>query len=77
MFEYVSRAWSITSFIYFLKFYLFICFHFWLHWVFVGMLGLSLVVTSGSWELLSTAVHGFLVVMASPVEHRLQALRLP
>ena len=43
---------------------------FWLHWVFVALHGLSLVVASG--RVLFIAVHGLLIAEASLVaEHRL------
>ena len=42
--------------------YLFI---FWLHWVFIAACGLSLVVASWGYSL--AAVHGLLIVTASPV----------
>ena len=42
--------------------------YFWLHWVFVAMSLLFLVVVSGSY---SVASHRLLVVVASIAEHRL------
>ena len=55
----------------FLKNYLFYYYYllFWLHWVFVALHGLSLVVASGAYTLV--VVCGLLTVMASLVEHRL------
>ena len=55
-------------FLFFLKINLFI--YFWLHWVFVAVQGLCLVVES--WGLLFVAVHGLLIAVASlVVEHGL------
>ena len=52
------------------KFFFFLIFNFfWLHWVFVAVCWLSLVVVSGGY---SVVVHGLLIVVASPVvEHGL------
>ena len=68
-----------NNFIYFFKIILFLFYfikkflkfiYFWLHWVFVAVLGLSLVVASRG--LLFVAVHGLLTAVASlVVEHRL------
>ena len=52
-----------------LKFILFI--YFWLHWVFVAVHGLSLVVVSGSYSLLRCA--GFSLQWLLVAEHRLYA----
>ena len=51
----------------FLFIYLFFTLYFWLHWVFVAVCGLALVVTSGSSSSLQ------FVAIASLVEHRLLA----
>ena len=42
--------------------------YFWLHWVFIAVCGLSLVVVNEGYSL--AAVHGLLTVVASPVAHR-------
>ena len=47
--------------------HLFICL--WLHWVFIAVRGLSLVVVSRGYSLV--AVHGLLIVVVSLVEHGL------
>ena len=55
---------------YFFFFNNFIYLYFWLCWVFVAVLGFSLVAVSGGYSLV--AMHGDLMVAASPLaEHRL------
>ena len=49
---------------------MYLCIYFWLHWVFIAVRGLSLVVVSGG--LLFVAVHRLLIAVASLVaEHGL------
>ena len=66
--QFLSREFLI--FFFFFRFiHLLVCL-FWLHWVLVAALGLSLVVMSGDCSL--AAVHGFLIAVASLVaEHGL------
>ena len=53
---------SFFNFLLLKYFYLFVCFYFWLYWVFVAVLGLSL---------LFVAVRRLLIVVASLAEHGL------